>query len=96
MPIMARAICRRLPSDEAEFAINADVVPVAKLRSRNINQTGIFLTLFGLAGLGKLDRPAGIGVLLRRTDRMVGPDIGRTLAGLDPRLLVPGVALTRG
>lgn len=49
----------------------------------------------GGLGLGELDRPTRVHILLCRLGRLVGPDIPSAGAGLDRLLLAIGVALAR-
>ena len=51
MPIMARGICAGLTANKPPLTINADMVLVAEMWHRDINQTGILLTLFGCFAL---------------------------------------------
>ncbi len=79
-------------SDEAEAAVDGDVVTVAKGRDRQIDpRQRAVLTGFGL---GELHRPARIAVLVPQLGRLVVP-VMRHLAGLDGVLLGLCVALAR-
>ena len=96
MSVIARGICAGLAADKSPFAINADVVLVAKVGHRDIDQTSILLALFGRPGPGILDGPACLRVFLRGLGRIVRPDIRRAFACLGPLFFFPGHPLARG
>ena len=75
MPVIARGICAGLATNEPPLAINADVVLVAEMGNGDINQASVLLAFLGRLGLGILDRPARIGVLLRGAETNVASTI---------------------
>ena len=87
-PVISGSVGCLLPADEAVPAVDADMRLVAEGRDRKVvPDRAVGLDLAGLEG------PARVGVLLRRLGRLVGPDLGCLLAGLDRRILLLGVAL---
>ena len=78
---MARAVREHSLADEAVTLINGDVIFVAKARDRDIDLgPDLTLAICGNAGLGELDGPARVCVLLRGLGRFVGPDFISRLA----------------
>ncbi len=68
---------------------------VAEMRDGDVRQARVLPAVFGLAGPGIPDRPAGVGVFLRRPRRIVGPYLISRLSGAGPRLLLFRHPLTR-
>src|SRR5689334_15623918 len=89
---MGRRIRGQPSADEAETAIDRDVVAIAENRDRQIDRRRH--ADFARLGLGELDRPAGIAVLVAELGRLALP-VRRHSAGLDVLLLRPRVALAR-
>lgn len=77
-------------SDEAVAPADGDAALVAEARDGNVD-TGP--TVEHGPCLGELKRPARVGVLLRSAGRLIGPDLGCTLARLDRVFLRHRVAL---
>src|SRR6202035_5287039 len=84
---------RRAPfANEAETAIERDVVLIAEHRNRQID--GRRRSILARLGLGVFDGPARVAILLAKLRGLVFPGVGDAPV-LDRLLLVLGVALTR-
>src|ERR1700693_6320279 len=84
---------RRAPfANEAETAIERDVVLIAEDRNRQID--GRRRSILARLGLGVFDCPARVAILLAELRGLVFPVVGDAPV-LDRLLLVLGVALTR-
>src|SRR6202171_4466510 len=84
---------RRAPfANEAETAIERDVVLIAEDRNRHID--GRHRAILARLGLGVFDCPARVAILLAELRGLVFPVVGDAPV-LDRLLLVLGVALTR-
>lgn len=77
-------------ADEPEPATNRNAALLAKARDRNVR---LRFAIPCRSGLGELQRPACIRVLLRRVVRFVRPDLVGALAFFDRLLLALIVAL---
>ena len=83
---------RRAPfANKAEAAINRDVVLIAKDRYRQIDR---WRAILARLGLGELERPTCVAILLAQFRGLVLPAV-RDPPFLDRRLLFIGVALAR-
>lgn len=91
-PVVARTIGDLAFADEAEGPADCDAAFVAEARDRNI---GLWPAIDGGPGLGELQRPARVGVLLPRLGRFVRPDLGGALAP-EPEHLGPIVQMGVG
>ncbi len=89
---MSRRVGDKRLADDTVPAVDRDVVLVAERRNCNVDL--LLLAVLRRPGLGELHGPTGIGILLPRLERLVLPDLLCRLSGLDPGLLVLGVALT--
>src|ERR1700730_4543199 len=84
---------RRAPfANEAETAIERDVVRIAEHRNRQVD--GRRRSILARLGLGVFDGPARVAILLAKLRGLVFPGVGDAPV-LDRLLLVLGVALTR-
>src|SRR3984893_7596839 len=79
-------------ANEAETAIERDVVPIAEDRNRQIDRRR--RAILARLGLGVFDCPARVAILLAKLRGLVFP-VGGDAPVLDRLLLVLGVALTR-
>ena len=92
--IVARTVRNHALADEAKTPINGDVIFVTKAGDCDVDLwPDISLAIRSNAGLGKLDGPACINILLCRLCGLVRPNLVGCLASLDRILLVLGVAL---
>ena len=83
-------VCDLAFTDEAEGPADRDVAFVAEARDGDVHTR---LAVGRRSSLGELQRPAGVGVLLRYPGGFVGPDIAGFLALLNRILLNLSVAL---
>lgn len=77
-------------ADEAEGPADRYAALVAKARDGDVDAG---LAVFQRPRLSELQRPTRIRILLRRPGRLVRPDLGGSLAGVDRRLLLFRVPL---
>lgn len=89
-PVEARRVGGLALADEAEGPTDRDAALVAEARDRDVDPR--FAIGHG-PGLGELQRPARIRILLRGPGRLIRPDRAGLLARLDRILLSLGVAL---
>ena len=90
-PVVARRIGDRPAADQTVPSVNADVVLIAKGRDRKIDARRAVLAQLGL---GVLDRPARVTVILTQFGGLVRP-FRWNAPFLDVALLAVGVALLR-